>query len=171
MPFERRTSGSATRDRGTHSAGEIMLRAERAAAARQQTFTPVRRSVFKALAESDPPLGAYELAERVSADWGKRVNAIQVYRALKFLMSLGLVHRIATRNAYFVCDHQHGPDETVVFLVCRECGNVAETISAAVGRGLQGAVKAADFRPLHRVVEIEGECAVCRRGAPGLARA
>jgi Fur family zinc uptake transcriptional regulator len=142
-----------------------MLRAERAAAARQQAFTPMRRGVLTALAESNAPLGAYDLAERVSADRGKRVNAIQIYRTLHFLMSLGLVHRIATRNAYFVCDHQHGPDETVVFLVCRQCGNVAETISSAVGRGLRDTVKAADFRPLHCVVEIEGECALCRRAA------
>ena len=160
MPVERLPVRSANRDTDA-----VILRAERAAAARRQSFTRMRRAVLKSLTGSDAPLGAYALAERVSADSGKRVNAIQVYRALNFLMSLGLVHRIATRNAYFVCDHGHGPAETVVFLVCRTCGNVAETTSPAVGRGLQGAVKAADFKPLHRMVEIEGECALCRQAA------
>jgi len=129
----------------------------------------MRRRVLEVLtASGDTPLGAYDIAERAGAATadGKRVAPIQVYRALDVLIGLGLVHRIAIRNAYLACDHEHASGETVVFLVCRRCGAVRETAApAAVGRGLKGAALASGFRPTHPVVEVEGDCAACRASA------
>lgn len=142
------------------------MRAEEAARTRGQTLTPMRRRVLQALATSGRvPLGAYDIAERLNAafEGEKRVAPVQIYRSLEFLMGLGLVHRIAIRNAYLACDHEHVCGETVVFLVCQHCGSVQEAAAAPpVGRGLKGAAAASGFRPVHPVVEVEGECATCQ---------
>lgn len=148
------------------SPAAFVARAEAAVRQRGQTFTPMRRRVLEALASSgETPLGAYAIAEQVSATAvdGRRIAPVQVYRALHFLIGLGLVHRIATRNAYLACDHEHVGGETVVFLVCQHCGAVQEAAAPpALGRGLEGAAAATGFRPTHPVVEVEGECAACQ---------
>lgn len=87
---------------------------------------------------------------------------VQIYRALEFLQSAGVVHRLATRGAFVTCDHEHTPWETVVFLVCGDCGSVAEVPSTVVGRGLEGAAAESGFEPLSQVVEVEGRCSTCR---------
>ena len=48
------------------------------------------------------PLGAYDLAELLGPK-GRRLAPITVYRALDFLMEQGLVHRLASQNAYIAC--------------------------------------------------------------------
>ena len=52
-------------------------------------------------------MGAYDIAERLSGP-ERRVAAVSVYRALDFLTENGLVHRIASRNAFVSCAHEHG---------------------------------------------------------------
>lgn len=110
-------------------------------------------------------MSAYEIAEKVSD--ARKLKAVQVYRALEFLQEAGCVHRLATRSAYFACDHIHGENETVVFMVCGQCGAVQEAASELVARGLRGAAKTAGFRPRHPMIEVEGECAECSREPAG----
>lgn len=139
---------------------EVVARAERFSRERRLPFTPMRRRVLDELVSAQAPLTAYELAERVSTE--RRVAPVQVYRALEFLRSAGVIHRLATRGAFIVCDHEHCEGETVVFLLCADCGSVAETSSSAVGRGLDGAAAANRFEALNPVVEVEGRCGLCR---------
>lgn len=127
-------------------------------------FTPLRRRVFEALARGGGPLGAYDLVERLGRE--KRIAPISVYRALDFLIEAGLIHRIATRNTYLPCIHVHAHDrhDAMVFLVCTRCGHVDEVASPDLARGLDGTAAEAGFKPGGRAVEVEGECANCRRG-------
>jgi Fur family zinc uptake transcriptional regulator len=124
-------------------------------------FTPLRRRVFAALAAGGAPLGAYDLVERLGRE--KRIAPISVYRALDFLIEAGLIHRIATRNTYLPCAHGHGRHDAMVFLVCTRCGRVDEVASPDLVRGLDGTAAEAGFKPGGRSVEVEGECAQCRR--------
>jgi len=140
----------------------FVARAEALCAARGLRLTELRKAAVLALARSHLPLGAYDLAEAMSAG-GRRVSPISVYRSLDFLIEIGLVHRIATRNAYVACEHAHGLDETVVFLICRSCGGVDEATSPALDHSLQVTAASSGFKPRHRVVELEGECADCQK--------
>ncbi|KMO33399.1 molybdate ABC transporter substrate-binding protein, partial [Methylobacterium tarhaniae] len=99
----------------------MVARAERLAQDLGLQFTALRRRTLEVVAEEGRPLGAYDIAERLSAP-GKRVAAVSVYRALDFLTEHGLVHRIASRNAFVPCEHGHGAGESAVFLICRSCG-------------------------------------------------
>jgi len=137
----------------------VQSRARSYAASKGTSFTPMRERVLTLLAATGKPMAAYEIAERLSGS--RKMQAVQVYRALDFLQEAGCVHRLASRSAFFACDHRHEEGETVVFMVCSQCGAVQETTSELVARGLRGAARTAGFRPRHPLIEVEGECAKC----------
>lgn len=106
------------------------------------------------------PLGAYEIVERF--DWKRRRPApAQIYRALAFFQAAGLVHRIASRNAYVACS---GPKEEhgTVFLLCRDCGTVAEPSGETVGLAVRDLAAASGFEPDAHSLEVTGRCPECR---------
>ena len=147
-----------------HDAAELLARAERLCTDRRLQLTRTRRRVLETVAGAGGPLGAYDIAERLSEP-GARVAPVSVYRALDFLTELGLVHRIASRNAFVPCDHEHAPGEAAVFMICRTCGGVDETVSREIERGLDRTLASAGFTPASRIVEVEGECGACRERA------
>jgi Fur family transcriptional regulator, zinc uptake regulator len=142
-------------------ADNVLARAEAVCRERGLQFTPLRREVLEAVAEAGKAQGAYDIAERLSAP-GKRVAPVSVYRALDFLMEQGLVHRIASRNAFIPCAHTHAPGEGVIFLICRSCGVVDEASSEEVEGGLGRTLERAGFTPTHSILEVEGDCGACR---------
>lgn len=148
---------------GPVGAADLLGHAEEVCRRDGLQFTPLRRRVFGELAAHDGPLGAYDLVERLGQE--RRISPISVYRTLDFLIEAGLIHRIALRNTYLPCHHDHGTNETTVFLVCTTCGKVDELASATVAAGLDGTAASVAFRPQSRAVELEGECASCQTGA------
>ena len=146
-------------------ADAVQSRAQSYAVSKGISFTPTRQRVLALLAAAGKPMAAYEIAAKLSSS--RKMQAVQVYRALEFLQEAACVHRLASRSAFFACDHRHGEDETVVFMVCSQCGAVQETASELVARGLRGAAKTAGFRPRHPTIEVEGECARCA-GVPSI---
>ena len=140
-------------------AAETIAHAEKVCAAGAQRLTPIRRKVLEALAASHKPLGAYDVIDAVG---GPRPAPITVYRALEFLIALGLVHRIASRNAFLACVNNHRTGALVAFLICEGCGAVGEAPGAAVSQSLTTAARSAGFTPKMSVVEITGLCAHCR---------
>ena len=123
-------------------------------------LTSQREKVLDKLAQSHRPMGAYEILDLL-AEEGKRPAPITVYRALDFLVQQGLVHRIESRNAFVACMAGDAAHDTVVFLICRECGNVGEAIAEGVGAEIDRVAKASAFEPDLTVVEIDGLCCHC----------
>jgi Fur family zinc uptake transcriptional regulator len=140
-------------------AADAIAHAEKVCADRSQRLTPIRRKVLEALAASHKPLGAYDIMEIVG---GPRPAPITIYRALDFLIAHGLVHRIASRNAFLACINNHSSGALVAFLICESCGTVGEAPGAAIGQSLNAAARSAGFTPKMSVVEIAGMCAHCR---------
>jgi Fur family transcriptional regulator, zinc uptake regulator len=145
-------------------AAEAISHAEQVCARRAQKFTPIRRQVLQALLSSHRPLGAYEVIDELARSM-PRPAPITVYRALEFLMSNGLVHRIESRNAYLACAHDHDAASLVAFLICERCGSAGEIPAASMAQGLSAAARACGFAPKLSVVEITGTCAHCRKAA------
>lgn len=141
----------------------LIDRAERLCRERDLQFTRLRRDVLEAVAAEARPLGAYDIAERLSGQ-GRRVAAVSVYRALDFLTEHGLVHRITSRNAFVSCGHAHGEGAGLVFLICRTCGGIDEMTAPEVDSELERRLARAGFTPTSRILEVEGECGGCRAG-------
>ena len=132
-------------------------------AARGVQLTALRRDVLRLVLEADGAVTAYQLLDRLKQ---VRAGAVPptVYRALDFLLTQGLIHRIERLNAFVACpasNHQHAAQ----FLICRQCGTVVELDDTMVARALDEAARHRGFHPLHAVVEIEGLCAACAQGA------
>ena len=135
--------------------------AEAQCARSAQRLTPMRRRVLQALLSSHKPLGAYEIIDRLTDK--TRPAPITVYRALDFLRENGLVHRIASRNAFVACVHDHGGGDLVVFLICERCGAVGEAPGDAAAAALAASSRAAGFAPKSPLIEIAGVCSHCRK--------
>ena len=134
--------------------------AERLCARRGARLTELRRRVLELVWRSHEPVGAYAILERLGRERG-RVAPPTVYRALDFLIAHGLVHRIASRNAYIGCAH---PDRDHIgqFLVCSDCGSAAELDDRRIDRAIRSGAEAAGFAVEHPVVELAGRCPQCR---------
>jgi Fur family transcriptional regulator, zinc uptake regulator len=147
-------------DHGSCTSAAI-THAEELCAARAQRLTPIRRHVLETLLASHKPLGAYEIMEQL-ADNG-RPAPITVYRALEFLRTNNLVHRIESRNAFVACVHNHAGNDPVVFLICEHCGAVGEALGGGVAEALKASCRAAGFASKTPVIEIAGTCSHCRK--------
>jgi Fur family transcriptional regulator, zinc uptake regulator len=154
-------------DRSAH-APEALAAAEAQCRTRGVRLTPIRRDVLAVLYSTHAPLGAYDIADRLAGAGRRKLAPITIYRALEFLISEGLVHRLASRNAFVACPHRHAPHELVAFLICEDCGGVDELSAPALGRALSGLLRTERFEPHLQVLEISGRCGHCGEpaGAP-----
>ncbi len=141
-----------------------LKRAEAVCRASKARLTPIRRRVLLALLATHRPLGAYDIAEALRED-GEALPVITIYRTLDFLIDLGLVHRLTSRNAFVACPHGHAPTDLVAFLICERCGGVDELSSGALVDTISGLMKKAQFTPQRQVLEIQGLCSHCREAA------
>ena len=141
----------------------ILAHAEQLCGERKARLTAQRRRVLEIVAQSHGAIGAYEIIDRL-AEAGKRPAPITVYRAIDFLMQQGLVHRLASLNAYIACSHaeaEHGAQ----FLICRRCGTIGELTDRAVSQAIAGAASDLGFAVSLPVVEVAGLCIHCRHEA------
>lgn len=132
--------------------------------ARGLRLTPVRRQVLEILLEGHRALGAYDVLRRLT-DAGATPQPPVAYRALDFLVANGFAHRIERLNAYVACTHP-GAGHAAAFLICRQCGAVAELDAAGTAARLDDAASAAGFAMDSAVVEVEGLCPACRERQP-----
>jgi Fur family transcriptional regulator, zinc uptake regulator len=140
---------------------EILRRAESLCTARGAKLTAQRRTVLGLLCESNRPLSAYEILDRMR-DSIRNPAPPTVYRALDFLQEQGLVHKLESLHAFVGCSHPEHPHSSQ-FLICRDCGEVSEMENAAILRCLQSAASSTGFKASRPVVEILGTCAGCSR--------
>lgn len=126
-------------------------------------LTELRRRVLGLVLEANGPITAYQLLDRLRKIHKGAVPPT-VYRALEFLLKLGLIHRLERLNAFIPCA-ETGHRHVAQFLICRECGSVAEIEDQAAARALVHAAERKGFRARDTVVEIEGTCAACSHAA------
>ena len=122
-----------------------------------QRWTEPRRRVYELLLQAGGPVKAYDLME-VYSDV-RTAKPPTVYRALEHLEQIGLVHRIASLNAYVACGADEG-DHAPAFLICDCCGSAQEFEPGAVPTA-RAAARSAGFQPRAVAVEVRGRCARC----------
>lgn len=124
-------------------------------------FTSVRRRVLEILLQEHRAMGAYDILAVLSKE-GLGSQPPVVYRALDFLEKHAFVHKIERLNAWLACTHP-GASHAPVFLICRECKAVAESVMA--DQELHRAAQSVGFQVETTVVEAEGLCPACQQGA------
>ncbi|MBT3672088.1 MAG: transcriptional repressor [Porticoccaceae bacterium] len=123
-------------------------------------LTPTRESVLRLLWQSHQPLGAYQVQDQLSKLTGKSIAPPTVYRAIEFLSDLGLVHRLASLNAYIGCPFPNS-EHSNLFMICNGCGSAAEVAHGALNDVLQNASEKAEFKLESQNIELFGLCPQC----------
>lgn len=135
---------------------------------RNARLTPVRLRALELIWESHKPLGAYDLLGLLVQE-GHNAAPPTVYRALDFLQQQGLVHRIASLNAFIGCTHAR-ENHTGMFLICQQCRNVHELASPQISEAVQVASADQGFMPLEATIEVAGLCPRCQPESPASGR-
>ncbi|HEY2604482.1 Fur family transcriptional regulator [Paraburkholderia sp. RL18-103-BIB-C] len=127
---------------------------------RGEKLTPIRRKVLELLLNSGRATKAYSLLDEMRQIHPGSAPPT-VYRALDFLLSAGLVHRIESINAFTVCHDltqcQHG-----ILVVCQQCGSVTELHQPKLRQALVAQIEDAGYRLASDEIELKGLCAACQ---------
>jgi Fur family transcriptional regulator, zinc uptake regulator len=146
----------------SHCTSDLIARAERTCERRGSRLTGQRRDILSCVAQGHSAVGAYDIIERM-AEKGTRPAPITVYRALDFLLTHGLVHKIESRNAFVACSHSH-EGQPAALLICETCGVVAELDAPEIFERISEKAAAQNFTPNHTLIEMSGTCSACMGG-------
>ena len=127
-------------------------------------LTTLRKRVLELVWQSHRPMGAYDLLETLAREDDRRPAPPTVYRALDFLQEHGLVHRIASLNAFIGCaspEHTHQGH----FLICRICRVALELDQSLIQPTISQVAAQQGFTVEAETVEISGLCAHCQEAA------
>lgn len=156
----------------SHCRSRALTDAEALCKGKGVRLTEARRRVLALLWADHCPVSAYEILGRLNeelraADPHAKVLAPPaVYRALDFLISHGLAHKLTSLNAYVGCSHP-GRDHGAQFFICQSCRAVAEVRVDAISAEIDQAARGLGFQARARWVEVEGLCAPCQQASAG----
>ncbi len=140
-----------------------LVAAEDLCRSRGVALTRLRRRVLELIWGRHGPAGAYDILDHLRRE-RRSAAPTSVYRALDFLLEAGLIHRIATLNAYIGCGDPLGTGDVAhggQFLICEQCGAVAELEDAAIARRIGDSATRLGFVVRRQTVEIAGLCPAC----------
>lgn len=143
---------------------EALAEAEQICARQGTRLTALRKRVLELVWASHKPLGAYDILAVLSEEDGRRAAPPTVYRALDFLLENGLVHRIASLNAFIGCAHPEHAHQGQ-FLICKSCHAAIELEQPTISQAIIGSAKDVGFIVESQTVEVIGLCAGCRKSA------
>lgn len=121
-----------------------------------QRFTAPRQEVLGTLLEHGEAAKAYDIVEMMND-----VKPMTVYRALDFLASQGLVHRIESLNAYAPCVEDHCDHKDSQYLICEKCESITELHNHKVDHMIADEIKKSGFTPKYKTLEVHGICKAC----------
>ena len=143
-----------------HEGESLRAEAARQIGSRGEQWTDMRAAVFDALATFDKPASAYDVAEAVSKQLGRRVAANSVYRILDLFVTTNLAMRVESANAYVANAHP-GCLHDCIFLICDTCGATRHIDDDKLSGEVRDAASAAGFEPVRPVIEVRGKCGEC----------
>ena len=139
-------------------ADAFLNQAETLVARKGLKMTRIRRKVLRLLLESPEPAKAYDLLANLDGEGAAKPPTI--YRALDFLQTTGLAHKIESLNAYVACAHA-SHSHSAVFLICDTCKAAEELHAEATSDALRREAEAAGFQMSRTVIEVRGKCRDC----------
>ncbi len=147
---------------GHHHASrdEQLAEARRRCETAGETLTPLRQRVLELLLDHHAPAKAYDLLPLLDHERGQ-AKPPTIYRALDFLVRMGLAHRIESLNAFMACDIGACARSTI-FLICEKCGAAEEFDAGHALVDLTDAAKRDGFAIRRTMIEASGLCSKCQ---------
>lgn len=126
-------------------------------------MTAQRALLLRIIAESNEHLDAEEIHRRARGQ-GARLSLATVYRTLKVLGEMGLLHEL-----HF--DEEHHHYERILgehyHLICIACGQISEHWPPDGGKRLRQVAEECGFDLVSARLELHGFCEQCRHGDQG----
>lgn len=137
-----------------------LLAAQKVCEQKEFRLTPLRAAVLRIIARSNRPLGAYALLVLLENEVGRKHTPPTIYRALDFLLEIGSILRVESRNAYILRDHPDRPGSPVLFL-CDTCDSSVTIESPDLAELIESNATALRFHIARPVIECSGTCGRC----------
>lgn len=150
-------------DHSAHSHAPTLQDAEQVCADAGESLTPLRRRVLELLIDQPGPAKAYDLLPLLDSGHGP-AKPPTVYRALDFLVRMGLAHRIESLNAFVACE-KGACARSTIFLICEKCGGAEEFDAGHALVDLAEAAEKDGFEIRRTMIEASGLCGQCRHAA------
>lgn len=144
-----------------HSGDDLVGAARSSLTEAGEQWTGMREAVFVELARHDCPVSAYDIADNLSRERGKRVAPNSVYRILDLFVTNNLAMRVESSNAFLANSHP-GCEHDCIFLVCDECGEATHIDDDEVSKRVRSLAKIQGFQTRRPVIELRGVCASCK---------
>jgi Fur family zinc uptake transcriptional regulator len=138
---------------------DALADAEKFCQKRGLRLTRTRRRVLEIIWRGHEPVKAYDILDELNESGAKSAPPT-VYRALDFLLSACLIHRIDSLNAFVGCPVASG-EHNAQLLVCSRCETVTEIDDDAIKGVLEQSATRHGFRVAPQTVEIRGLCSHC----------
>jgi Fur family zinc uptake transcriptional regulator len=145
---------------GAHDRAEHLHAAETMCASAGETLTPLRRRVLELLIDQPGPAKAYDLLPLLDSEHVK-AKPPTIYRALDFLVRIGLAHRLESLNAFIACDIG-ACGRSTMFLICTACGRAEEFDAGHALVDLADAAERDGFAIRRTTIEAQGLCGPCQ---------
>ncbi|MDR5777406.1 MULTISPECIES: transcriptional repressor [unclassified Caballeronia] len=126
-----------------------------------QKATRLRRQVLSLLLRRGGHASAYELINDLPSI-GRTPSPPAVYRALDFLIEIGLVVRLSATNTFMVLPLKVEGQGHAVFLICTKCHAIEMLAGIEVERTLFNAAQGARYRLAGGHTEVNGVCSACQ---------
>lgn len=139
---------------------KALRKAEAICRQRGARLTPQRRRVLELVWQTHEPVGAYDILAELQKEM--RAAPPTVYRALDFLQQQGLIHRLASLNAYVGCATPDRADK-VAYLICRCCKETSPLAPQNLSSEIAAQAERKGFRIENQIVEVLGLCPTCQQ--------
>lgn len=144
-----------------HCIDDALHHAHTICADQRLRLTPLREQVLRLVWKNHKPLGAYDLIDMLATVSERRIAPPTVYRALEFLLEIGMIHRINSLNAYIGCPSP-STEHPSYFLICTQCQTASECNDAALTQCIESLGKKAQFTIQQQWLEVLGICKECQ---------
>lgn len=144
----------------SHCQNEAIEKALKHCADQGLKLTKLRQQVLELVWGSHNPIGAYDVLQKLQES-GHKPAPPTAYRALDFLVSANLIHRIESLNAFIGCPSS-GTAHQCQFYICSKCGHIAELNNRDVAKALSQGADELGFASSQPVIEVHGLCRACQ---------
>ncbi len=139
----------------------LLNKAERHCQRRGARLTPSRRQVLSLVMEYSDVVKAYDILSDLQKLKGNAAPPT-VYRALDFLVEMGILHRAELLNGFIFCRQFHQHHRSII-LSCTHCGKVVENAAAEQVQALMEYAKGQGFALDEIPLVFNGVCIQCEK--------
>lgn len=132
-------------------------------------LTASRRAVLDIVMEAGKPMKAYDILSELQKVI-THAKPPTVYRALEYLVTNNLLHRINEQNAFVFCQqeskcfHKHPTRFNIIF-TCQSCGKIYEKSNNVLTAVVTEMAADLGFKADSKMIECPGVCADCQEKA------